>query len=152
MNRSTIQSAFVLLILSLLSCQAPRSINKKQITADITTVLMEQEKAWNEGDIEQYMQGYQPDDSLRFASGGHVSYGWHTTLERYRHGYPDKATMGRLAFSELDIKIISKEAALVFGKWELKRAQDSPWGLFTLLFIKGQEGWRIVHDHTSSAN
>lgn len=152
MNTFSIQTSLLILSFSLLSCQANRSIPEKQITADIKTVLMAQEKAWNEGNIAQYMMGYQQNDSLRFASGGHVSYGWQHTLERYQNGYPDKAAMGSLAFSELDIRIITPEAALVFGKWELKRKQDAPWGLFTLLFMKGPEGWRIVHDHTSSAN
>jgi ketosteroid isomerase-like protein len=97
------------------------------------------------------MFGYLKSDSLRFASGGNVSYGWQTTLERYAKGYPDKEAMGKLTFSKIDIKIISEDAALVFGKWELERESDSPWGLFTLLFKYTETGWRIVHDHTSSA-
>jgi ketosteroid isomerase-like protein len=59
--------------------------------------------------------------------------------------------MGKLIFSNIDIDLISQEAAIVFGKWELERESDHPWGLFTLIFKKTNEGWRIVHDHTSSA-
>ena len=98
------------------------------------------------------MQGYSKDDSLRFASGGSVSYGWQTTLDRYKKGYPDQTVMGKLTFSNIDINIISHDAALVFGKWELTRKNDTPHGLFSLLFRNTDEGWRIIHDHTSSAN
>lgn len=139
---------YIILIASLLSCQNTITTNVKD---DIMEVLMTQQNAWNDGDIEGYMQGYFKSDSLRFASGGNVSYGWETTLERYAAGYPDKNSMGQLIFSEIDISIISENSALVFGKWELVRVLDHPWGLFTLLLKKTPEGWRIVHDHTSSA-
>ena len=59
--------------------------------------------------------------------------------------------MEELNFTDLDIIIISKESALVFGKWKLKREHDEPNGLFTLLFRKTKSGWRIIHDHTSTS-
>ncbi len=134
----------------LLSCQ--NTTHTTTVKDEIMQVLMSQQNAWNDGDIEGYMQGYFKSDSLRFASGGNVSYGWETTLKRYAAGYPDKNSMGQLTFSEIDISIISEDSALVFGKWELERDSDHPWGLFTLLFKKTDEGWFIIHDHTSSAN
>lgn len=120
--------------------------------AAIKAVLDEQAEGWNEGDIEKYMAGYDNSDSLRFASGGSVQYGWEATFERYKKRYPDKAAMGSLEFSNLDITIISDDTALVFGQWKLKREKDEPWGLFTLLVKETANGWRIVHDHTSSGD
>lgn len=138
----------LLFFAGLLSCQcAPSDETAKN---EIKQVLTQQQKGWNEGDIPAYMQGYHKSDSLRFASGGNVSYGWQTTLDRYLKGYPDKATMGQLIFSEIDIKVLSETSALVFGKWELERENDHPYGLFTLVFKLTEDGWRIVHDHTSS--
>lgn len=137
------------LTLALLSCQQHQAA-KDTVEQQILSVLQAQQQAWNSGNIEAYMQGYHKNDSLRFASGGKVSYGWQTTLDRYLKAYPDKTAMGKLSFSEIDIKRISETAALVFGKWELEREQDHPWGLFTLIFRLTDDGWRIVHDHTSS--
>lgn len=131
-----------------MSCQPADELGEVEA---IKKVLSDQANGWNAGDIESYMAGYHQSDSLRFASGGRVSYGWETTLNRYKKGYPDKAVMGKLIFSDIDVKIISKDAALVFGKWELERESDHPWGLFTLIFRKTEVGWRVVHDHTSSA-
>jgi len=119
--------------------------------AEILAVLMQQQKFWNQGDIKGYMKGYLKSDSLRFASGGNVSYGWQTTLDRYLKGYPDKSVMGQLLFSGIDVKMLSDNSALVFGKWELKRASDHPRGLFTLIFKRTGCSWRIIHDHTSAA-
>ena len=118
---------------------------------EILNVMAEQVRAWNEGDIEGYMEGYDRSDSLRFASGGDVNYGWKTTMERYKDRYSTRRKMGILTFSDLDVTLICDDAALVFGQWKLERKDDEPWGLFTLLFRKTEAGWRIVHDHTSSA-
>jgi len=140
----------ILLIFVTTSCNHQKSgssTNKKEILA----VLMQQQDFWNQGNIKGYMKGYFKSDSLRFASGNHVSYGWQTTLERYLKGYPDKKTMGILLFSDVDIKLLSNSTALVFGRWELQREQDHPHGLFTLIFKKTGCGWRIIHDHTSAA-
>lgn len=102
----------IVLLTVLFSCQCPST--DEDAKKEISQVLSVQQKAWNNGNIEGYMQGYHKSDSLRFASGGNVTYGWRTTLERYSKGYPDKTTMGKLTFSEIDIKMISKTSALVF--------------------------------------
>ena len=145
---------FLALIVFLLfpSCHDMVSKDKHEIENAIKAVLDEQVRDWNKGDIEKYMAGYYRSDWLRFASGGDVSYGWQPTLERYKKRYPDKAAMGTLTFSNMDMTVISEDAVLVFGRWMLQREKDEPWGLFTLLFRKTRDGWYIVHDHTSSAS
>jgi ketosteroid isomerase-like protein len=131
---------------------APNPADRNAIRA----VLRRQERAWNQGDLDAFMAGYARTDTLRFASGGNVRTGWQETLESYREGYPDRATMGTLSFSDLDIDLLSGRHALVFGRWRLARegAQGPAGGLFTLLFEKvpTEEGraWRVVYDHTSS--
>jgi len=116
----------------------------------IQAVLEAQVRAWNKGNIEEFMQGYWRSDSLRFASGAAVKHGWNTTLDRYKKSYSTAAAMGRLAFSDVEITVFSADAALVFGRWSLQREGDRPNGLFTLTFRKTAEGWKIIHDHTSS--
>ena len=146
----TISTVFLLTLT--FSCQQIATVDKEKIENEIMAVLDDQVRYWNQGDIEKYMKGYNCSDSLRFASGGKVSYGWETTLERYKKGYPNKSAMGVLTFSDIDMTIIARDAALVFGKWELQKENENPWGLFTLILRKTKDGWRIVHDHTSSAS
>ena len=117
----------------------------------IRTVLEAQSEAWNRGDIEGYMAGYWRSPETVFISGDSITRGWQTVLERYQKNYNSREKMGMLTFSELEIRPISNNTAVVLGRWHLKRAQDEPHGRFTLIFRKTKEGWRIVHDHTSSA-
>ncbi len=118
----------------------------------VREVLRRQVDAWNRGDVETFMDGYARTDALRFASGGTVRRGWQTTLERYLRAYPDRSAMGTLAFDSLEVRVLSPRWTTVFGRWHLKRggAYEDIGGLFTLLFEKRPEGWRIVADHTSS--
>jgi len=59
--------------------------------------------------------------------------------------------MGTLTFSEIEVMPLSADSALVLGRWTLQRANDKPHGRFTLIFKRLPEGWRIVHDHTSTS-
>ena len=119
--------------------------------AAIQAVLDAQRDAWNRGDIEAYMDGYDRSPKTEFVGGDDISRGWQTVLDRYKKKYDTREKMGTLTFSEIDIKLLSKDTALVLGRWRLKRAKDEPHGVFTLLFRKTKAGWRIVHDHSSSA-
>jgi ketosteroid isomerase-like protein len=140
--------AFVAAAATAVVAQTPAETPADRILA----VLRESEAGWNAGDLERYMGAYRRSDDLRFASGGAFTRGWEATLSRYRDRYPDRVTMGTLAFSDLDVVMLGRDAAYVFGRWELTRADDRPHGLFTLIFRRLPEGWRIVHDHTSSAD
>lgn len=121
-----------------------------QIKSEIRAVMTQQVQGWNTANLQKFMAGYHRSDSVRFVSGGSVTYGWQEMLDRYSRRYPDKAAMGTLKFSEIDIRVLAHDAAVVFGMWRLQRTDDAPWGYFTLLFRKTEEGWRVVHDHTSS--
>ena len=59
--------------------------------------------------------------------------------------------MGELSFTNLEVILLATDAAIVFGKYQLNRENDDPWGLFTLVLRKTADGWRIMHDHTSQA-
>lgn len=115
----------------------------------IRKVMDEQAAAWNKGDIDGYMKGYWVSEKLTFVSGDTVTRGWQATLDRYKKGYNTREKMGVLTFSDLEITVLSKDAAIVLGSWHLKRLKDEPHGKFTLVFRKFKEGWRITLDHTS---
>ena len=120
-------------------------------TAQIRAVLHAQQDAWNRGDIDGFMNGYARSASTVFVSDDTIRRGWETVRARYKEKYSDRAKMGVLTFSEPEITLLSPNAAVVLGRWSLKRAKDQPHGRFTLIFKRLAEGWRIVHDHTSSA-
>jgi len=131
---------------------SPETPDHAAAEAAIRAVLQQQVAAWNRGAIDAFMDGYARTDSLRFASGGAVQTGWQATLDRYHRTYPDRAAMGTLTFDLRAVRLLSARWAMVFGSYQLERDEDRPSGLFTLLFEKRPEGWRIVHDHTSAGS
>jgi len=115
----------------------------------ILKVMHNQELAWNRGDIDGFMQGYWKSDSLLFVGQKGPVYGWKSTIERYKKTYPNKATMGQLTFTILQLKVLDGTNAFLFGGWKLKRDKDEPGGYYTLWFKKIKGEWKIVCDHTS---
>lgn len=148
-NSSSVSS--VLFAFLLLFTPLARAADATAIQAAVRAVLDQQESDWNAGNIERFMRGYDQSSTTRFASGGNVTLGWQAVLERYRRTYSDKAAMGKLTFSDLDITVAADDAAVAFGRWHLQRAKDELSGLFTLILRKTEAGWKIIHDHTSSA-
>ena len=115
----------------------------------VRTIMSQQEKAWNEGDIPTFMKGYWQNENLLFTGSKGPTYGYLNTLERYKKSYPDQAAMGKLHFDLLFLKQWDENTIQVVGKFTLVRAQDSPTGHFTLLFRKMEGVWKIVSDHSS---
>ncbi|HXU11689.1 MAG TPA: nuclear transport factor 2 family protein [Candidatus Binatia bacterium] len=118
----------------------------------IRVVLSRQEQAWNRGDLEGYMQGYWKSPDLVFYSGGTVTRGWEATLERYRRRYKAEGKeMGRLDFTEDTIEMLGDDSAVGRGRWNLTLSDGKKLtGLYTVILKRLPEGWRIVHDHSSS--
>jgi uncharacterized protein (TIGR02246 family) len=120
-----------------------------QDAAEIRDVLHKQQDAWNAGNIEEFMRYYWKSDSLCFMTKNGVTNGWQNTLERYKRGYPDKQSMGKLTFDLIRIDLLAPDAALVAGKWLVDSATKSAEGHFNLLLRKKNGQWLIVLDHTS---
>jgi ketosteroid isomerase-like protein len=121
--------------------------------AAVEAVLRTQQDAWNRHDLDAFMAGYWNSPELTFFSGANVRNGWQATLDRYRATYASPGhEMGKLEFSALRIEMLGSDAAFVRGSWHLTMSDGkTPHGLFTLVFRKFPEGWKIVHDHTSAA-
>jgi uncharacterized protein (TIGR02246 family) len=150
----------LLLVLVIATASAQQPGNDTAVS-QIRAVLKAQQDAWNRGDIDSFMNGYARSETTVFVSGDEVTRGWQTVCDRYLKKYNDRAKMGTLTFSDLEIESLGPDSAVALGRWELKRASDpppqgsgvagNPHGRFTLIFRKTADGWRIVHDHTSAA-
>jgi len=119
----------------------------------IERVLRKQQEAWNRHDLEGFMSGYWNSPELTFFSGAKEHDGWQATMDRYLTVYGSPGhEMGKLEFSGLRVQVLSQDSAFVRGSWKLTMSHGKPpEGLFTLVFRKFPEGWKIVHDHTSAA-
>lgn len=144
----------VAVVLILLALNAVAQSSKPDAISAVEQVLRRQQEAWNRHDLEAFMSGYWNSSDLTFFSGAQKTSGWQSTLERYRKKYQSEGQeMGQLEFSDLNIQELAPDAAFVRGAWHLTLPDGKmPHGLFTLIFRKFPEGWKIVHDHTSAAD
>lgn len=119
--------------------------------AAVLAVLEQQQAAWNRHDLEGFMTGYWHSEGLTFFSGGHETSGWQAALDRYKKAYTgDGKEMGKLEFANVRIEMLAPDAAFVRGEFHLTMPDGkTPHGLFTLVFRKFPEGWKIVHDHSA---
>jgi ketosteroid isomerase-like protein len=148
--------AFALLVLTALICVGPVSRDTTAAPADsspesqIRALIQMQADAWNRGDIDAFMTAYWKSDETAFVGASGLTRGWQAVLDRYHKNYPDRAAMGYLKFSNLEIHLLCPDAAFAIGQFQLQRENDKPAGIFTLDFKKFAEGWRIVVDHTTA--
>jgi ketosteroid isomerase-like protein len=145
--------SFVLVISALFGpISAQAQTGQEDAMRAVRAVLDGQVAAWNKGDLDGFLAGYWNSPKVVFQSGGQRSYGWQAMRERYRRRYQAEGkAMGQLAFSAIEIEPLGPEAIMVRGGWRLTMPDGSkPGGLFTLIFRRFPDGWKIVHDHTSA--
>ncbi len=116
---------------------------------EILETLTRQAAWWNAGDIEGFMQTYWKSEEMTFSSGGTTHVGWQAALDRYKKNYPVEK-MGRLTFENGPLTMLADDAALLLGNFSLERDGKTSGGNFSLVLKKFPEGWRIIHDHSSS--
>ncbi len=131
--------------------QDPQLHTASSIELGVIKVLLAQEKAWNSGDINSFVQAYKDSPDTLFLSGT-VNRGFAGMVDSYHHQYPSRASMGNLGFSELEVHPLDDRFAFVIGKYHLERSKKEGGnadGLFSLIFEKTDQGWKIVVDHTT---
>jgi len=121
--------------------------------AAVEQVLRVQQEAWNRHDLDAFMAGYWNSPELTFFSDAKENNGWQAAMDRYRAVYASPGhEMGKLDFSDLRIAMLGPDAAFARGTWRLTMPDGkTPHGIFTLVFRRFPDGWKIVHDHTSAA-
>ncbi|WP_181234552.1 YybH family protein [Enhygromyxa salina] len=121
--------------------------------AAVVAVLETQRAAWNQGDLDGFLAGYEPSEALLFTSGASIRQGFEETRDKYRARYGDAPeTMGTLAFEILDVRALGQcaDAAIVLGRWALTDTPEAGAGVFSVILEKRGASWQIVHDHTSA--
>ena len=120
----------------------------------INKVLHDQEIAWNKGDIDDFMHGYKDSPDTTFI-GKTVAHGYQPILQRYKTAYANPDAMGKLTFSELDVRMLGPDHAVVVGNFHLTRnaaGGGDARGIYSLILEREPEGWRIIVDHTTTTD
>ena len=145
MKKLTFKIVLFSFLIFLVGCKSTNHCN------EIYNLMKQQEDAWNNGNIENFMNVYWKNDSLVFIGKYGINYGWDKTFSNYKNSYKTKEQMGTLEFKNLICNTINDSTHIVTGKWSLKR-NDSIGninGFYSLIWVKKQTGWKITYDHTS---
>ena len=144
--------SFVVLSLAAIALAQPSQEAGNLSAKAVEQVLHVQQDAWNRHDLDAFMAGYWHSPELTFFSGAKESHGWQAAMDRYKATYDSPGhEMGKLDFSDLRVEMLGPESAFVRGAWHLTMSDGkTPHGIFTLVFRKFPDGWKIIHDHTSS--
>ena len=138
------------LLLSLCPIFGQETVPKK-VSLAIVQILYQQQSDWNRGDINAFMQGYVKTDQLVFSGASGPIYGWEATLDRYKKNYSNRVLMGKLKFDVLSMLLLSPHVIQLQGAYYLTREIDDSSGYFTLTWLKQEEKWSIISDHTSAS-
>jgi len=109
-------------------------------------VLLAQESAWNSGDLDGYVSHYKdaPDTQAILGTSAH---GLETIRNAFRQNFPNAEAMGKLENSEVEVREMGENFALVTGKYHLsrsKKAGGDATGTFTEIFEKTAAGWQVI--------
>lgn len=138
----------VLLILILaVSCVRPE-LDINAIKEHILSAINRQEKAWNAHDIEGFMADYWNSEELTYQSGDKRLYGWQALLKRYKTNYAGEK-MGKLTFSDIEVYVLNSDFAYALGRWKVEQDEEVKDGVYTIIFKRFPNGWKIIHDHSS---
>lgn len=152
------------ILLFFAACQNPEPANEQSTTkpsaeanptdaeateAELRNIMDGQIESWNSGDIDGFMSAYWENERMTFIGSRGLSYGWQLTLDNYKRAYPDRAAMGELEFTLMEMNALGAEHFHTIGMWQLNREQDTLSGWFNLVWEKKVEGWKIISDHSS---
>ena len=145
MKKLTFKIVLFSFLIFLVSCKSTNHCN------EIYNLMKQQEDAWNNGNLENFMNVYWKNDSLVFIGKSGINYGWEKTIRNYKNSYKSKEQMGTLKFNNIICNPINDSTNIVTGKWSLKRNNSigNINGFYSLIWVKKQTGWKITYDHTS---
>lgn len=134
-------------LLIIVSCSSSK-LDKESIQDTILSIITRQQTAWNNHDIQGFMADYWQSEDFTFQSGDQRLYGWEKLLKRYQTSYAGEK-MGKLTFSDIQIKVLSADYAYALGRWKVEQDDTTKSGVFTIIFKLFPSGWKIIHDHSS---
>ena len=134
----------ILFLAPLLVCGQEKDWTQEE--QEILAVIEKQRQAWNNFDLEGFMEGYWKSEELRFYGANGVTSGWNNTLERYKKAYPSREHTGHLKFVINEVSKIQENAYYVMGEFHLERSVGDANGIFMILFRKIDGEWKIIAD------
>jgi len=124
-------------------------VSRQQL--DAIQVVLGQQHAWNDGNIDSFTRAYKDSPETLFI-GRQVTRGYAQILADYKHNYPSKDALGTLTYSDLEARSLDDKFSIVLGTYHLERNKKyggNADGVFSLVLEKTDKGWKIILDNTA---
>jgi uncharacterized protein (TIGR02246 family) len=153
------RSSMLLLALAFAACQASgrpttaptQRSDRVALTQQMAAQLQRAANDWNRGDLNSFLSDYAPESTTTFVDGHRARHGFDFIRDNYAPRFAPGARRDSLRFEAVEARRLSPTLALVTARYILQRGgATTSSGPFTLIMERRSEGWRILHDHTSS--
>jgi beta-aspartyl-peptidase (threonine type) len=106
---------------------------------------------WNRGYLDGFLSDYAAESTTTFIDGRRAQPGIDFIRRIYAPRFSPGARRDSLHFEEVKVRGLSPTLALVTARFILQRGSEiTASGPFTLIMERRPEGWKILHDHSSS--
>jgi ketosteroid isomerase-like protein len=125
--------------------------DRAALTRLITAQLDRAAADWNRGDLESFLSDYAAESTTTFVDGRRARSGIDFIRGVYAPRFSPGASRDSLHFEEVEVRPLSSSLALVTARFILQRGSETTAsGPFTLIMERRLQGWKILHDHSSS--
>ena len=146
--RELVMSALLLAPLGGLAWAQGKQEKVEEPAKSISAIFAQQVADWNRGDLVAFTGAYKKGPDIVFL-GPDLQQGYDNILQNFQHIFPNRASMGQLSFSGVDVQPIDAQYATATAQIHLHRAAQNGGdadGYFMVLFVKLPEGWKIIRD------
>jgi ketosteroid isomerase-like protein len=140
-------------VLLLAACDrgAAGAADQEDLIPAITVQFERSAADWNRGDLDGFMSDYARDSLTGFVSNGRVERGFGWIHDHYAPLFQAGARRDSLRFESIHARPLGPGFLLVTARYVLHRdGATTSSGPFTLVMQRQSDGWKILHDHTSS--
>ncbi|HWZ15847.1 MAG TPA: nuclear transport factor 2 family protein [Mucilaginibacter sp.] len=144
-----LQPAFLLVVF--LCCafrahaQGPSGDDRQ--TKEITTAMINSANEWNKGNLDAFMNLYDPSATMMMPSG---PVGLDAIRSLYEKSY-FKGSMPKqsLRYTDMKVRFLGDNYALLTGGFVLYGNElPERSGRYSLVMVHSKHGWKILHDHS----
>lgn len=118
---------------------------------DVTKVVLAQQKAWNDGNMDDYLKFFK-DAPDTIAMLNVPVRGLEAIRNAFHTNFPNRAVMGGLEQSDVEVRELGESFALATGRYHLVRGKKDGGnldGTFSEIMEKTPAGWRIIFSESN---
>jgi ketosteroid isomerase-like protein len=106
---------------------------------------------WNRGDLDGFLSDYAAESTTTFVDGRRARHGIDFIRRNYAPWFAPNARRDSLRFDAVEVRPLTSTLVLVTARFLLERGGAiTRSGPFTLVMERKPQGWKIIHDHSSS--